>query len=210
MLRHLKTAGIIGAMAILGGTPAIAAADGAERQVPNEVRQAVARMASTGTLSAADRALIEAHPHIADTVVDPAAVNQATSVKPAPGRSDGFGVQGGPGCWIGNHTVTGRYVSGGVAYRYTYRVDWCETSTAVKKPHYRNHSVELFDFMEQRGVVEDWVTPSPSATVETKRKIEIENCPPLIPCFNSDYPWVKWTLRAGHISGDYASGGVDG
>ncbi|WP_018680828.1 hypothetical protein [Actinokineospora enzanensis] len=185
--------------------PGVASADA----VPQQVRQVVSHLEANGRLSAADRATLARYPAYASRIIDPEATTYRQEVIPADGTTKAM-VLGGPGCWIGNRSIDGHYATGGVAYTYTYRVDWCENSSAVTSVHYRNHTISLGTFMEQGSVVEDWVTPVPSYNVQTKRKIEVKNCIPVIGCVHTEYPYATWYLTANPRVEDYALAGIEG
>lgn len=168
--------------------------------------EAYARMVQSGRLSEADREILLRSPEIARTVVDPGRTTVEQHVRPADGNEPGAQA----GCWIGEASVNGYYALGEWAFTFTYRVDWCEDANVVLGVHYRQGSTRLNTFMRDRGVSENWVTPTPSRTVTTKWKQHVENCPLLLPCTWSNYPYVVWHLTADPFGTDWSERGIEG
>lgn len=187
---------------LLGGT-----LSGIASASPSEIHRAVTNLAQTGRLSAEDRATLLRAPHIARSVVDP----EKTEVKRDVRRADSPASYGpAASCWTGSDSVNGYTVLGYWAFTFTYRVDWCEEADVVLGVHYRQGSTKLSDFMEDKGVSENWVTPTPARNVDTKWKQHLQNCPLFLPCLRSSYPYVVWHLTADPFGTDWTERGVEG
>jgi hypothetical protein len=168
----------------------------------DDVKSVLARLKSTGQLSAADRQTLLRNPAWAARVIDPNATQMGEEEGTNPALAEEVGTTA---CTWHYAWIRGRTALGFVAYRWNHRVDWCYNGSNVTWVSQSSWTDEMDGNFYFRGK-NDTLTPVWRSYVESRSQAHIENCVPWAGCIRSNYPWVKhhmhgnghWYYTAGH------------
>lgn len=183
------------------GLPAQAAGPASDAQVIGVTQ----RIAATGTLGAADRALLKTRPELAAYITDPALSTTITSDDrtvrvPAP---EGQVLPTGPAGTIQaavnycrSITVTriGRSTLGFQTYRFNHILTWCYNGSTVYANPERRYTITNLDFTrEWQGLIGDYRSPLNRVNLRSEYQGKLSTCIPKLSCF-FEYPFVGVTM----------------
>ncbi|MBB4964996.1 hypothetical protein [Saccharothrix violaceirubra] len=184
---------ILAAMAFMLSIPVAAANAAGGDFVAQDASAVLDRLSATGRLTAGDRDILLKYPRLAAQVEDPDQATSGGSVRFDAERAKLVGAQG---CWISDWYHHAKTALGNTFYKFHHRADWCQDGNRVLGVHYRSHHFsEVSAFAYPRHVESDYVTPTPSWEVKSRKSHLVDNCIPLKGCLWASHPWVEHTMR---------------
>ncbi|MFD8495558.1 hypothetical protein [Amycolatopsis sp. NPDC059657] len=187
--RSLYGVAAAAACAMLLGAPVAQAAE----PDPVAIQEALARVASTGVMTDADRAIIQTDPELAKTVVDPGKTEVTDVSEGAPGSPV---LPGKTSCTHADRYIVYRSTLNFKIAEWHMRVDWCYNGKTVSSVT-RDAYVANYDkvTVKYHGEVKNTLQYRPgNVNARVYMQGHIEQCVVKYGCYANYYPMQDFTV----------------
>ncbi|WP_181771361.1 hypothetical protein [Amycolatopsis pittospori] len=187
-----RLAGMLAAVAcclMVGVAPGAQAAE----PDPVAIQEALARVAATGVMTDADRAIIQTDPELAQTVIDPGKTEVTDVSNETPGPAP---VQGKTSCTHADRYIVYRSTLGFKTAEWHMRVDWCYNGKTVSSVT-RDAYIAKYDkaTIRYKGEIKNSLQYRPgNVNARTYMQGHLEQCVVKYGCYANYYPFQDFTV----------------